>query len=588
MKTELFRKMLLMKSVLAAALVWGAACAAQEAPPLDEDENEDSELFVPRLPVTLSKKLFKEPSPETPLSDALNARLTGLSENGIGDAESVRTVLIESLIEGKAWHGEQALRKALLKRTARTDWTEPAALNALLFAAGCTELLELFRHARISSDGWKWLFSAKERIDLIATTVTDQDEGAGIARVIESLYNHDPEDRDRFFNLILAMAVVWDTPRVAMHHQIGKGWVPPDKDICLYYDYFKKLFCSDKTLVPYGELSVDSLVFVIDIPAPVSELEWALENVTGTRLAWGDHYEDIIYDHVRIMLDQMTWPHKEYTLQEIQECHGICVDQAYYTVLTARAHGIPSLYFRGTGKDAGHAWFGFMQKKDKWNLDVARYSDQRYATGFAIHPQTDKKLTDHELEYVCSQALNPEQAHHIRALANLARLLYEEDCGQGAQLAAQNTRQLNPLYEAAWKTECDVLVDTEQLEKAIALLKEQAAVFKKYPDLSAEARKRQADLLVRTGNAAEANKILGMEASSVFTKRDDLQQDLILSQANHLLEQGKARKGMELIERALLEQRKNGLKIYSLIVEYKRFAKKAGLKEDAEEFLNTH
>lgn len=85
---------------------------------------------------------------------------------------------------------------------------------------------------------------------------------------------------------------------------------------------------------------------------------------------------------------------------------------------------------------------------------------------------------------------------------------------------------------------------------------------------------RQAALLKQSGDALAAEKLLRREVARVASRRDDLQQDLVLAQANQLLEQGNAREGMEVIERILREQRSDGRgkKVYSLILEYKKFA----------------
>ena len=540
------------------------------------------------LPFAFSNALFKAFEHPKPISDSLSRLFEKANAENLGAIEACRSVLIESLREEQVWAGIAVLRGNLLKRAVRLNWADPVALDAALFIASCAGNLEAFQGSDISPDVWAWLLASNERVRLVAATLTEDDNALEVSRIIQKLYEHDPDDRDRFFNLILAMAVVWDTPRIEMHKQIGEGWLPPDEDVCLYYDYFKKLFNSSEAKVPYADLSVDSLVFIVDIPAPVCELEWSLKNVKGSRALWGNHYKEIIYDRTRIFRKLYHWPHRDYTLQEIQECFGICVDQAYYSVITARAHGIPSLYFHGRGKYGGHAWFGFMKKKTEWDLNIGRYSDQGYAIGFAIHPQTDREMTDHELKYFCSRALQPKLSRDAFSLAYLAKLFYEEDFAQGALLSAQRARQIIPLCEEAWKIECDVLVDTEAFLEAIELLKKKAVCFKYYPDVVSDARQRQAVLLSRIGDAVKAEKILGLEVARVASGRDDLQQELVMAQAEKLLEQGKAHKGLEVIERVLREQRGGGRKIYALISEYKKFAKRAGVSKSADRFLKTY
>lgn len=539
------------------------------------------------LPVIFPIEI-EEPYAVEPVSPELNALFDQLSSTESAAEEPARQILIRSLSEGQGRTGTAVLRGFLAKRAETLDWDDPEAVKEMIKLSACAGSLEGFQDCRIAAEVWEWLFSSIERVRLVAETMTEDDKACEVAAVIQQLCEHDPQERDRYLNLILAMAVVWDTPRKAMDDQIESGWLPPDDDIRLYYDYFKRLYSSEKTKVPYDELSVDSLVFTVDIPAPLSELEWALEHVDGTRVSWGRHYKAIPYDMSRFIRKEYNWPHREYTLQEIEECFGICVDQAYYCVMTARAHGIPSLFFHGRGIYGGHAWFGFMNKPTAWDMDVGRYSDQGYAVGFAIHPQTDREMTDHELSYFSERSLRPVKARNASALESLATLLYEEDSAEGALEAARQARAADPLCEAAWETECDLLADAEHFDEATGLMNEKAGQFKFFPDVVAQSRQRQADLLARSGNAEEAEKMLRREVARVATKRTDLQQKLVVAQADRLLAQGKGLEGLAVIEQILDEQREEGFKVVSLIVEYRKFADRAGLKRNADSFLKTY
>ena len=526
----------------------------------------------------------------TPVSAGLNSLFQALDSMEAGTVGLSRGILIESLSEGQGRAGVCALRKYLRRRARRLTPNDFNMLDEMVFITCCARSLEVFQDTDVPTEVWAWLFGSDERIRLVAETVSDDDNTFESARIIQRLYEHDPESRDQFLNLILAFAVVWDTPRTEMHQQIGDGWQPPDENVTLYYDYFKKLYSSADAMVAYDELNVDSLVFVVDIPAPVSELEWALENVDGTRSRWGDHYDEITYDLTRLIKKRYVWPHHEYTLQEIQECFGICVDQAYYSVITARAHGIPCLYFHGVGQFAGHAWFGFMRENTEWDLEVGRYSKQGYATGFAIQPQTDREMTDHELEHFCSRALHPEKFRVASMLVHLAALLQSEDLPSGALIALRQARQVDPMCDVAWEMECDVLENTGHLGEAITLLDEKTDCFDFFPDVAANALLRKAVLLRQSGDTEAAEKLLRMEVARVASRRDDLQQRFVLAQANQLLAQGNAREGMEVIESILQEQCENGsgLKVYTLIAEYKKFAERAGLSPAADRFLKIH
>jgi len=511
------------------------------------------------------------------------------AESSSKAADIARRVLIQSLDEDQIDEGLQALRSYLM------DWVHPTQERAdpdliqdIISVTCCAVNLNTFKNCESSTEVWAWLFESDERVKILAETITDEDDVAAVSEIIQKLYEHDPNDRNRFFELMVALAVVWDTPRQEMHDQMGDGWLPPDEDICAYYDYFKKLYRSRKAKVRYDELSVDSLIFVVDVPAPVCELEWALAHVKERRGKWGSLYGEITYDHTRIRKGEYDWPHRDYSLQEIEDCHGICVDQAYYCVITARAHGIPSLYFHGRGKYGGHAWFGFLKSKNQWDLNIGRYSKGGYATGNAIHPQTDQEITDHELEYVCSRALRSVSHRDANAMVHLAGFFYEEGLTFDAAAWAERARNTELLCEKAWELEYDMLLEDHRIEKAIKLLKNKAFRFEKYPDRVAEIRQRQADLLCQMGEDSKAERMLRKEVRSVDRERDDLQQELVMAQAEQLLAQGESQKALRAIERVLEEQHDGGMKLIPLIRKYIEFAKKIDQHSHARLFLHSY
>ena len=83
-----------------------------------------------------------------------------------------------------------------------------------------------------------------------------------------------------------------------------------------------------------------------------------------------------------------------YTLEDIKNNGGICVDQAYYATILGKGRGIPTLYFHGQGASGGHAWFGYLSHGGKWELDCGRYESQNYPKGYAVDPQTWQRIDD--------------------------------------------------------------------------------------------------------------------------------------------------------------------------------------------------
>lgn len=510
----------------------------------------------------------------------------GSQQTDVWSADSPREILIESLVQNTAEEGLDSLLNYVLDETRRGEILKSStATNGLFSAVYSAVCLRNFAESGLAPETCAWLFGSNERVRLMSEKLTLQDDVQAVTAIIQKLYDHDPDQRDRWFRLIIALALVWDTPRTEMHQQIGEGWLEPDDDICLYYDYFKTLFDKRKAKVKYAEHTIDSLLFIVDVPAPVRELKWALKNVKGRRAKWGEHYEEIIYDYSRLQNRQYDWPHRAYKLEEIRDCHGICVDQAYFAVLTARAFGIPALYFQGKGKFGGHAWFGFMKSKDAWELDIGRYSRQGYAVGFAVNPQTGEEMTDHELEYICARALRSEDSRVAAGLTLLASLLTEEGVFDHALRCAHEARRMTPLFESAWDVEYDIYLK-QSSAAASAHLRRQANAFKKYPDKVARIKKKQAELLAAAGNVEKANRILEEETENVDRDRDDLQQSLIIAHARQLQEQGDLAAAFKMMEKTLLRQKKNGAKLIPLMKEYLILAAEEDRLIRAQNFFN--
>ena len=108
---------------------------------------------------------------------------------------------------------------------------------------------------------------------------------------------------------------------------------------------------------------------------PVAELKFVVDHLlaqerngmgTSKRLftagpPFAKAFKSIQYDKPRLSAGVFSWPNGPYTLASISERGGICVDQAYFSSMSGKAKGIPTLTFVGQGSGGGHAWFGFLK-----------------------------------------------------------------------------------------------------------------------------------------------------------------------------------------------------------------------------------
>ena len=159
----------------------------------------------------------------------------------------------------------------------------------------------------------------------------------------------------------------------------------------------------------------------------------------------------------RMKSGKFSWTEGEYTLQNIHQQTGICVDQAYYAMIAGKARGLPTLFFTGQGTDGGHAWFGYLKTENRWELDCGRYKNQNYAVGQALDPQTWLPVTDHELEIRAQGAGEGREFFSSQDDILIGRMCERAGDGAKALRAYESAMQVCPQNEAGWTAKADYL-----------------------------------------------------------------------------------------------------------------------------------
>ncbi len=114
-----------------------------------------------------------------------------------------------------------------------------------------------------------------------------------------------------------------------------------------------------------------------------------------------------------------------YTLAEIKQKGGVCVDQAYFASMTAKANGIPAMTISGEGDRGAHAWFGYEESRTSWNLSTGRYKDN-YAAGTTRDPQTHRTIKEQELRELAAPARRTPAWGTTERYLQLSDLLREQ------------------------------------------------------------------------------------------------------------------------------------------------------------------
>ena len=281
---------------------------------------------------------------------------------------------------------------------------------------------------------------------------------------------------------------------------------------------------------------------MVDTAAPFEELEWSQANVEYPLNLLGNAYTAVRYDIERVQRGVMAWPGEHYALSDILARGGICPDQGYFATNVGKARGVPTLLFRGRGNDARHVWFGFLDGANTWQLEVGRYAEQRYVTGFAIDPQTWREVSDHELKFLAERflqqpAYRTSRIHTVFATDFLARG-HPVAAGSAALKAVRLEPKNFPAWEIVVAAEKELGFGAKERERTF---REAAAALAAYPDLESGYITRVIDSLRSRGETAAADA----ERDRLMQKNRESRVDLNLVQMRRTLVQSFTSKTLE-------------------------------------------
>lgn len=293
---------------------------------------------------------------------------------------------------------------------------------------------------------------------LLFQNLRPTDDAAKACAILVKIYQAHPEKVKDYAALAVAYAVVFDQPYPDdwPHHQVERKAVPfGDEDPVARFDFYVQSNETKKLETDLKTLTVTELKFLVDSFVNLDELRYA-QKTKFKQSQFEKAYFSITYDYDRYKVSAWDWTYDTYTLEEIETKNGICVDQAYYASIAGKGLGIPTLYFSGQGTDGGHAWFGYMDRPGKWEMDCGRYSQSNFAVGFALDPQTWQDINDAELEFKFKSTDNVP--NYAASQTAFLWALQQKDFSLGAKILSE-ARTLNPENPEIWKYEKAYLID---------------------------------------------------------------------------------------------------------------------------------
>lgn len=165
-----------------------------------------------------------------------------------------------------------------------------------------------------------------------------------------------------------------------------------------WYTNPKMQFAYDLKKMPY-ELSR----FLADSRLSLAERQWAHANYAG-KAEPGKSYFDLRYDtdYYRTGTAKKI-DSADYTLPNLKNLGGVCIEQAYYSAQVCKSLGIPAAIVVGEGKEGvGHAWLASLKlakggNEAYWDVRTGRYDAQMFLTGTVHNPANGQHMADSEL-----------------------------------------------------------------------------------------------------------------------------------------------------------------------------------------------
>ncbi|MDZ4788054.1 MAG: hypothetical protein SH807_03860 [Blastochloris sp.] len=330
---------------------------------------------------------------------------------------------------------------------------------------------------------------------LLFRSLKPGDDAAKALEILLRIQIAYPDKIKDYAALAVAYAVVFDQdyPKNWPHHQVARKAVPFGNPTATErFQFYVESNETNKLEFDLKKLSVTELKYVVDSFINFDELRYAQKSKIS-RSKFEQAYSSIDYDYPRIKVDAYNWGYENYLLADIETKGGICTDQAYYAATLGKGRGIPTLYFSGQGSSGGHAWFGYMVRSGKWELDCGRYATHNYAVGEAVDSQSWQSINDAELEFIFKSL---ERNPNYETSQTLLLWAYQQKDSAAALKALGEARSLNPENPEIWKIEAAMLT-ANKTEPAQMKTFYEAWVqqFTRNPDMKVEGQMQLVEVL---------------------------------------------------------------------------------------------
>src|SRR5690606_19197225 len=350
---------------------------------------------------------------------------------------------------------------------------------------------------------FSWLLVNDAAMEEFLLTLKPGDDETKVVELLAKAWYVDPTLGEKYYNLALACAVVFDR-EVRVQHPVGEDRYSESHAIdgLARYRWYVEKNEKGKLAAPVHRSSARDLVWVVCAPISDSELDWAISKMSMSRGKWGNAYGMIEYLMERAV--EGLNPYKEYTFAEILKEGGICGDQSYFCVNTARAHGIPGVILAGETDLGGHAWAALKVKPDEWDTHIGRIGG--VSNGEGAHPQTGGTITEQEIwQWNDKAQKSPVITRNVFRHLWLARFFEDRKEDALAEEAVTLANTIGPAFTETWHALHDVLAAKtraaenpgakELLEAWAGFVADMRSEFRENPRMAALASKAESEFI---------------------------------------------------------------------------------------------
>jgi len=308
--------------------------------------------------------------------------------------------------------------------------------------------------------------------------------------LMKTIWEKYPQEFETYPALAIAISLVWDNPRGAIHSSpVGqhKAIDPPDEADALanfyYYSNVDKTMGDRIRFMPW-----EFLALLVNHTTPLSERKWAQTRYISKRKGIGQIYKTVPYD--TLMYTKRGDPKLSglpMTLSNQLIYGGVCSCQADFAARVAKSIGVPAYYVSGQNRHGEwHAWVMWIEIDDisasgmRCSLQSeGRYFNDNFYVGNTMDPPRSTSVTDRELAMKLYSVGIDATAYRLSLLTLKAfdRITATESLTTTKRLDyLGKVINVNPFAVDAWKRIATMVRDGE-------IDKKDATALKKYPNL---------------------------------------------------------------------------------------------------------